>query len=100
MQEGPLPPTSMVGYPAGFNGDPDGRINENSTLLGDLQPYAYGGPDRLSTQAAYLNIPHHAQRIVPEISLPGPQTSQNNGATIQVTHQIQEGMYFTMCLSA
>lgn len=54
MQEGPLPPTSMVGYPAGFNGDPDGKINFNKSLLESLQPYAYGGPARLSTQTAYL----------------------------------------------
>lgn len=91
MGEGPLPPTSTVGMPAGLNGTPDGRINMSQTLLGDVDPYAYGEPDRLSTQTSYTNVPHHAQRIIPEMTLPGPQTTRNNGGTIQLTHQVMDG---------
>ena len=71
MNNGPLPPMSMNGgYPEGFNANPDGKINYTSSLLGDLDPYAYGEAARLSTQAAYLNIPHVAQRIIPSLEMP------------------------------
>lgn len=91
MQEGPLPPTSMVGYPAGFNGQADARINQNKTLLGDLQPYAYGGPARLSTQTSYLNIPHKTQRIIPELNLPTATPTKQGGHMFGLTHQVQDG---------
>eukprot|EP00960_Hanusia_phi_P060205 764435-Hanusia_phi.AAC.1 len=70
MDSGPLPPTDASGLPFGLNGTTDARINYNSTLLGDLQPYAYGEPSRLSTQSSYLNIPHRMQKIVPMLYLP------------------------------
>lgn len=90
MNGGPLPPTSTAGMPHGFDGTPDGRIDFASTLLGDLQPYAYGEPARLSTQAAYLNIPHAVTRIIPQINLPNP-IIDHNCDFITVSHQVDDG---------
>ena len=42
MNQGPLP--GMGGLPAPLHDTPDGRINYNNSLLGDIQPYAYGEP--------------------------------------------------------
>ena len=73
MNSGPLPPTG--GLPAPLHDTPDGKINYNSTLLGDLQPYAYGEPAYQSSQNAYLNTPHRVQKIVPVVYLPEPDGS-------------------------
>lgn len=107
MNDGPLPPqdTSGSGYPAGFGGIPgerflfhpldskhiltlfyccvDARINQASTLLGDgsVSPYVYGDSDRLSTQTAYLNIPHAAYRIIPPMNIPDPLGSPEEVCT-------------------
>lgn len=51
----------------------DAKINYNSTLLGDLAPYAYGKPGRLSSQTAFLAIPHMLQKVVPVLSIPSSQ---------------------------
>jgi hypothetical protein len=92
MNDGPLPPMSINGgYPAGFNGAPDGKINYANSLLGDLDPYAYGEPARLSTQTAYHNIPHVAQRIVPTLQLPESQPYRMGGSFISVSHQVDDG---------
>lgn len=93
MNDGPLPPmsTSGPGYPDGFNGKPDARINAASTLLGDLSPYAYGEPDRISTQTAFLNIPHRAQRIIPSIDLPEAQAYSAGGRFFRLSHQVDDG---------
>lgn len=90
MNDGPLPPlsTSGGGYPVGFNGAPDGKINYANSLLGDLDPYAYGEPARLSTQTAYLNIPHVAQRIIPSIELPESQPFKMGGGFFKLSHQV------------
>ena len=89
MNDGPLPPQGIGGgYPEGFNGIPDGQINYASTLLGDLDPYAYGEAARLSTQAAYLNIPHVAQRIVPSLELPESQPQRMGGSFFKLSHQV------------
>jgi hypothetical protein len=92
MNDGPLQPMSIsAGYPAGFNGTPDGKINYDGSLLGDLDPYAYGEPARLSTQAAYLNIPHVAQRIVPTLQLPESQPYRMGGNFFPLSHQVDDG---------
>lgn len=93
MNGGPLPPSSTLGggYPAGFNGDPDGKINYASTLLGDVNPYAYGEADRLSTQTAYLNVPHRVQRIVPSLDLPEAQPWNAGGSFFRLSHQVDDG---------
>ena len=89
MNDGPLPPQSISGgYPEGFNGIPDGQINYATTLLGDLDPYAYGEAARLSTQAAYLNIPHVAQRIVPSLEIPEAQPQRMGGNFFRLSHQV------------
>lgn len=89
MNDGPLPPQSMNGgYPTGFNGIPDGQINYSSSLLGDLDPYAYGEAARLSTQAAYLNIPHVCQRIIPTLELPESQPFRMGGGFFPLSHQV------------
>ena len=93
MNDGPLPPESTAGggYPAGFNGTPDGKINLASTLLGDVSPYSYAEAERLSTQTAFLNIPHRAQRIIPTITLPEAQTYDSGGRYFQLSHQVDDG---------
>ena len=91
MNRGPLPPREALNWPVGFNGTPDGRIGSASTLLGGVQPYSYGGPDRLSTQAAYLNIPHVTQRLVPALQLPSAQLLQSGGGMMELHHQVDDG---------
>lgn len=89
MNDGPLPPQGISGgYPTGFNGTPDGKINYSSSLLGDLDPYAYGEAARLSTQAAYLNIPHVCQRIIPSLDLPESQPFRMGGNFFRLSHQV------------
>lgn len=60
---GALPPKDTSGLGNGLNAQADARINYNSTLLGDLAPYAYGKPGRLSSQTAFLAIPHMLQKV-------------------------------------
>lgn len=74
MNSGPLPPQG--GLPAPLHDTADARINYNSTLLGDLQPYAYGEPGYLSSQVSYVNQPHRIQKIIPPLRLPTPQVSK------------------------
>ena len=71
MNSGPLPPAG--GLPAPLHDTADARINYGSTLLGNLDPYAYGEPGYLSSQTAYVNTPHRIQKIVPLLKLPRGQ---------------------------
>ena len=88
MNAGPLPPTNPSGVPT----TPDGRINTVSSLTGSgVQPYAYGEPDRLSTQAAYLNVPHAVQRIIPQINIPEAQPMSAGGRFFLLNHQVDDG---------
>lgn len=94
MNSGPLPPTG--GLPAPLHDTPDAKINYNSTLLGDLQPYAYGQAAYQSTQNSYLNIPHRIQKFVPVIYLPEP----NGESTFRLSHGIDDGdIAFSMRLN-
>ena len=79
MNSGPLPPTG--GLPAPLHDTADARINYNSTLLGDLNPYAYGEPGYLSSQVSYVNQPHRIQKIIPPLRLPTPQVSKPRPAS-------------------
>lgn len=93
MNQGPLP--GMGGLPAPLHDTADGRINYNSSLLGDVQPYAYGEPGYLSSQNAYLNIPHRIQKIVPYLFLPSPDATDN----FKLYHPIDDGdIAFTLRL--
>lgn len=87
MNQGPLPGSG--GLPQPLHDTADGRINYNSSLLGDLTPYAYGEPGYLSSQNAYLNIPHKIQKIIPVIFLP----EAKEGATdfFDLSHPIDDG---------
>jgi hypothetical protein len=85
---GPLPPKDTAGYPNGLGAQADARINYNSTLLGDLQPYAYGKPGRLSSQTAYLPVPHMVQKIVPVLTLPAARRVEE---TTQLYHAVSDG---------
>ena len=86
MNSGPLPPMNGS-LPAPLHDTPDGKINYNSTLFGDLQPYAYGEPGYLSSQNGYLNIPHRIQKIIPVIHLPEP-----SGETLfRLSHSVDDG---------
>lgn len=84
-----LPPTNTSGYSNGLNAQADARINYNSTLLGDLVPYAYGKPGRLSSQTAFLAIPHMLQKVVPVLSLPVAQWPGDR--TTQLFHAVDDG---------
>jgi len=70
---GPLPPADTSSYTHGLNAQADARINFNSSLLDALQPYAYAKPGRLSSQTAYLAVPHIRQKIIPVLVLPCAQ---------------------------
>ena len=91
MNSGPLPSQDSAGWPVGFNGNPDGRINAASSLMEGVKPYSYGGPDRLSTQAAYLNIPHVTQRLVPAMNIPRAQSFQPGAGLLNLNHQVDDG---------
>jgi hypothetical protein len=84
MNSGPLPPSG--GLPAPLHDTPDGQINYGSTLLGDLQPYAYGAPGYQSSQSAYLNIPHRIQKFVPVLHLPEP----SGGEVFRLSHAVDD----------
>jgi hypothetical protein len=93
MNQGPLPGTG--GLPNPLHDTVDGRINYNSSLLGDIEPYAYGEPGYLSSQNSYLNIPHRIQKIVPCLYLPEP----NENRSFTLSHPIDDGdISFTMRL--
>jgi hypothetical protein len=81
----PLP--GMGGLPTPLHDTPDAKINYNSSLLGDLEPYAYGEPGYLSSQTSYLNIPHKIQKIVPSLYLPEVDKVDN----FRLNHPIDDG---------
>ena len=81
----PLP--GMGGLPTPLHDTADAKINYNSSLLGDLSPYAYGEPGYLSSQTSYLNIPHKIQKIVPSLMLPKPDGTGN----FELNHPIDDG---------
>jgi hypothetical protein len=87
MNQGPLPGSG--GLPQPLHETPDARINYNSTLLGDLTPYAYGEPGYLSSQNAYLNIPHKIQKIVPVVYL--PEAKRPATEVFDLSHPIDDG---------
>ena len=81
---GPLPPAN--GLPAPLHDTPDGRINYGSTLLGDLNPYAYGEPGTMSSQQGYQNHPHRMHKCIPPIYLPEP----NGGEVFPLSHPVDD----------
>lgn len=87
MNQGPLPGSG--GLPTPLHEQPDARINYNSSLLGNLQPYAYGEPGYLSSQNAYLNIPHKIQKIVPVVYLPEARKPAKD--IFDLSHPIDDG---------
>ena len=96
MNSGPLPPSG--GLPAPLHENADAKINYNSTLLGNLEPYAYGKPGYLSSQTAYLNIPHKIQKIVPVVHLPEAKVGATD--TFELSHPIDDGdIAFTIRLN-
>lgn len=87
MNQGPLPGSG--GLPKPLHDTPDARINYGSSLLGNLTPYAYGEPGYLSSQNAYLNIPHKIQKIVPVLYLPEAKNPARE--TVDLSHPIDDG---------
>ena len=63
MNDGPLP--NITSLPAPYNGSISAKINYNSTLLGDIQPYEIGQPKRIEDQINYVNVPDKVQKIIP-----------------------------------
>jgi hypothetical protein len=95
MNQGPMPGTG--GLPRPLHDSVDGRINYNSSLLGDLSPYAYGEPGYLSSQTAYLNIPHKLQKLVPPVFLPEAKVASNE--FFDLSHPVDDGdLAFTLRL--
>ena len=95
MNSGPLPPNNGT-LPAPLHDTPDGRINYNSTLLGEITPYAYGEPAYLSSQHSYLNIPHRIQKLIPVVWLPEPDGKR----TFRLSHGVDDGdIAFSMRLN-
>lgn len=89
-QSSMLPPLNTAGYGGGFDGTPDARINQGSSLFSDMEPYAYGKGARLSTQTAYLANPHNIQKIVPQLILPECTQSTGNNTFI-LPHSVSDG---------
>lgn len=87
MNQGPLP--GAGGLPQPLHETADARINYGSSLLGDLTPYAYGEPGYLSSQNAYLNIPHKIQKIVPVVYLPEAKVGARD--FFDLSHPIDDG---------
>ena len=87
MNQGPLP--GAGGLPQPLHEQPDARINYGSSLLGNLTPYAYGEPGYLSSQNAYLNIPHKIQKIVPVVYLPEAKNPARD--IVDLSHPIDDG---------
>ena len=87
MNQGPLP--SAGGLPQPLHESADARINYNSTLLGNITPYAYGEPGYLSSQNAYLNIPHKVPKIVPVVFLPEAKVGARE--FFDLSHPIDDG---------
>lgn len=87
MNQGPLP--GAGGLPQPLHEQPDARINYGSSLLGNLTPYAYGEPGYLSSQNAYLNIPHKIQKIVPVVYLPEARNPAKE--MVDLSHPIDDG---------
>lgn len=87
MNQGPLP--GAGGLPQPLHETADARINYGSSLLGDLTPYAYGEPGYLSSQNAYLNIPHKIQKIVPVVYLPEAKVGAKE--VFDLSHPIDDG---------
>jgi hypothetical protein len=87
MNQGPLP--SSGGLPQPLHEQADARINYGTRLLGDLTPYAYGEPGYLSSQNAYLNIPHKIQKIVPVVYLPEAKCPARD--IVDLSHPIDDG---------
>jgi len=70
-----------------FYTTPDATINESSDSLFDhlleaehTDNFEYGGPNRLGTQAAYLNVPHMVQRNLAPLVLPNAKESAYGNA--------------------
>jgi hypothetical protein len=93
MNSGPLPPEG--GLPAPLHDTPDARINYGATLLGDLQPYAYGEAGYMSSQSQN-NQPHRIQKIIPELYLPEP----NGRDVFKLSHAVDDSdLAFVMRLN-
>jgi len=87
MNSGPLPSLGQ-GAPAGAHGDPDGRINFNGSLLGDITPYAYGKGARVGSDRNYQQVPHRIQKIVHQIWVPA---AVSPGVKVPVSHVVDQG---------
>jgi hypothetical protein len=87
---GMLPPMSTAGYANGLDGTADGRFNAGDSLLSNMEPYAYGKGDRLSTQTAYLANPHNIHKIVPQLMLPD-SIKASSAQTFMLAHGVSDG---------
>ena len=85
MNDGPLP--NITSLPAPYNGSISAKINYNSTLLGDIQPYEIGQPKRIEDQINYVNVPDKVQKIIPPLRLPDARGT----GTVTLAHGVANG---------
>ena len=83
---GPLPPSG--GLPAPLHDTADGKINYNSTLLGDLTPYSYGQSQYISSDTSFINIPHLIPKVIPELFIPCANPDSNQ--TVPLSHSVSD----------
>ena len=83
---GPLPPSG--GLPAPLHDTVDGKINYNSTLLGDLTPYSYGQSQYISSDTSFINIPHLIPKVIPELFIPCANPDSNQ--TVPLSHSVSD----------
>lgn len=83
--QGPLPSRRL---PSPWNAHTDAKINYNSALLGNINPYTYAEPSHLQDQTAYWAIPHKIQKIIPELRLPEARNTDN---TFVLSHGVDGG---------
>lgn len=76
-----------------FFTDPDADINmvgpwELQTGAESADHFAYGGPNRLGTQSAYLAVPHHCSSPCPSVRLPAanPRCFASTGGMFDLAH--------------
>lgn len=74
--------------PYGLDCTPDASINYNSSLLGEIDAYAFGEPNWLSMQSSYINIPNSIQKVVPKIFIRRVTESDDNTL---LTHAVDYG---------
>ena len=84
---GPLP---MIPSGAPQFSTPDGRINQVSSLLSGLTPYAYGTSARISTQTQQAH-PNRVQLVIPALYIPAAESDGLDLSDPVLEHAVSDG---------